>query len=334
MKILLVNCSPVKDGATAEIIKTAAGFLSNGNEVKSICVDDYRINFCKGCRSCHTTAECVQNDDVTAILAEFDQADIIICVSPSYWADIPGQFKAFIDRCTPWCNTHEPYAKLKSGKLGYVIALRTGSTMRECYKIIESIEHFYGHLEIKSMGSLGLASVEYKEVVTTRTDEIKAFCDTILNGNTVEDQPIFKAKLFNELTAGEIYEILKARSKIFQFEQNIKYLDEDDVDYKSLHCFFEENGQVTAYLRAYSEGNNGENIKLGRVLTLIHGKGDGKRLMELSIEAVQKRLGPKKIIIDAQKHAEEFYKKLGFVTVSGEFLEENIVHVKMELKNS
>ena len=37
-------------------------------------------------------------------------------ITPSYWADIPGQFKAFIDRCTPWCNTHEPHATIKPGK--------------------------------------------------------------------------------------------------------------------------------------------------------------------------------------------------------------------------
>lgn len=328
MKILLVNCSPVKNGATAEIIKTAASFLSSSGKVKSICIDDYDIKHCKGCRSCHTTAECVQHDDVTAVLEEFDRADIIICVSPSYWADIPGQFKAFIDRCTPWCNTHEPYAKLKNGKRGYTIALRTGPSMRECSRIIESIEHFYGHLEIAPSGSLGLCSVEYKEAVAARTDEIKAFCDKILNPKTAEEKPLFKAKLFSELTASEIYEILKSRSKVFQFEQNIKYLDEDDVDYKSLHCFFEERGQVTAYLRAFLDG---ENVKIGRVLTATHGQGLGKRLMELSIKAARKRFGSRTVIIDAQKHAEGFYKKLGFVTSSDEFLEEGIVHVKMEL---
>jgi len=39
-----------------------------------------------------------------------------VVVSPSYWEDIPGQFKTFIDRCTPWCNTHEPHAKLSNYK--------------------------------------------------------------------------------------------------------------------------------------------------------------------------------------------------------------------------
>ena len=34
--------------------------------------------------------------------------------------------------------------------------------MPECHRIIGSIEHFYGHLEIKSCGSLGLCSVALK----------------------------------------------------------------------------------------------------------------------------------------------------------------------------
>ena len=110
---------------------------------------------------------------------EFEWADIIICVSPSYWADIPGQFKAFIDRCTPWCNTHEPHASISSGKRGYTIALRTGPSMRECDKIIGSIEHFYGHLEIECCGKLGLCSVEFRETVKDREDEIENFCKQI-----------------------------------------------------------------------------------------------------------------------------------------------------------
>ena len=141
-------------------------------------------------------------------------------------------------------------------------------------------------------------------------------------------QPLYKAKLFSELTAAEIYEILKARSKVFQFEQNIHYLDEDDVDYTSLHCFFEENGQVTSYLRAYPEDDK---IKIGRVLTVTRGAGHGKQLMTLAVKSIKEHFGNRVIFVDAQKHAEGFYQKQGFVTVSGEFLEEGIVHVKMEL---
>ena len=114
-------------------------------------------------------------------MEQYEWADRIVSVSPSYWADIPGQFKVFIDRCTPWCNTHEPHAAISSGKRGYTIALRTGASMPECEKIIGSIEHFYGHLEIAASGSIGLCSIEYKEAVADRVDEIKSFCDLISN---------------------------------------------------------------------------------------------------------------------------------------------------------
>ena len=179
MNALIINCSPVRNGATAEIANIIAQQLSLRYSTKSICIDDYSFSFCKGCRSCHATAKCVQQDDIDIIMNEFDIADIIVCVSPSYWADIPGQFKAFIDRCTPWCNTHEPHATLKSGKKGYSVALRTGPSIRECERIIGSIEHFYGHLEIECCGSLGLCSIEYKEAVAPRINEIISFCEKI-----------------------------------------------------------------------------------------------------------------------------------------------------------
>ena len=182
MKILLINCSPVRNGATAEIIKIVHTYFESKHEVKSICIDDYDIKFCKGCRICHKTAKCIQDDDVSKVIEQYDWADIIISVSPSYWADIPGQFKVFIDRCTPWCNTHEPHAAIAGGKRGYSIALRTGPNMKECNRIIESIEHFYGHLEIVPSGNLGLCSVEHREDVEGRKGEIEDFCVKILNG--------------------------------------------------------------------------------------------------------------------------------------------------------
>lgn len=180
MKILIINCSPVRNGATAEIADIVKDHVSMGNEVRSICIDDYVIALCKGCRSCHSTAHCFQKDDVTKLMEAYEWADKIVSVSPSYWADIPGQFKVFIDRCTPWCNTHEPHARLSAGKKGYTIALRTGSSMPECERVISSIEHFYGHLEIAPCGKLGLCSVEHKEDVAARMDEIVDFCHAIL----------------------------------------------------------------------------------------------------------------------------------------------------------
>ena len=179
MRALVINCSPVRTGATAEIVKIVSEQLAGRYEVKAICIDDYSFSFCKGCRSCHSTAECIQHDDVDKLMVEFEQADVIVSVSPSYWADVPGQFKAFIDRCTPWCNTHEPHKTLSAGKKGYTIALRTGPNIAECNKIIGTVGHFYGHLEIGCFGGLGLTSVEYKEDVELKKKEITDFCASI-----------------------------------------------------------------------------------------------------------------------------------------------------------
>jgi multimeric flavodoxin WrbA len=179
MNALILNCSPVKTGATAEIVRIIAEALSGSFQTKCICIADYAFAFCTGCRSCHQTAECVLHDDVPAVMQEFDRADLIVSVSPSYWADVPGQFKAFIDRCTPWSNTHTPHRSLTGGKKGCSVALRTGQNPQECERIHRTIEHFYGHLEIAFCGSLSLCSVEQKADVAPRTQEILAFCEEI-----------------------------------------------------------------------------------------------------------------------------------------------------------
>ena len=179
MKALIINCSPVRAGATAAIAGIAAEQLSVRYDVKSVCIDDYAFAYCKGCRSCHATAECVQHDDVEKLMSEWEEADVIVAVSPSYWADVPGQFKSFIDRCTPWANTHEPHKKLSPGKKGFAIVLRTGPNMKECQRIIDTVYHFYGHLEIECCGGLGLTSVGHREDVKPREKEIIDFCSSI-----------------------------------------------------------------------------------------------------------------------------------------------------------
>ena len=140
------------------------------------------------------------------------------------------------------------------------------------------------------------------------------------------------AKNFDELTAKELYEILKARAEIFVVEQQIIYQDMDDMDYKSLHCFLWEENRVSAYLRAYFPDDNIERIKVGRVLTLQHGRGFGKKLLEESISVIKNELKCKVICIDAQTHAIGFYEKFGFKVTSEEFWEEGILHVAMELE--
>jgi len=139
----------------------------------------------------------------------------------------------------------------------------------------------------------------------------------------------FFAKRFFELTTTELYEILKSRAEVFMLEQNIICQDMDGVDYSSLHCFMIDNNRVIAYLRAFN-GDNGY-VKIGRVLTINHGKGFGRMLMDKSLKVIKEKMPCEKIVLNSQKQAVEFYLKFGFRVVSDEFLEEGVPHFKMEL---
>ena len=85
MNALVINCSPVRNGATAEIVNIISTELSTRYDTKSICIDDYSFAFCKGCRACHKTASCVMEDAqvIRDIMNEFDEADIVVSVAPS-----------------------------------------------------------------------------------------------------------------------------------------------------------------------------------------------------------------------------------------------------------
>lgn len=137
------------------------------------------------------------------------------------------------------------------------------------------------------------------------------------------------SKFFDELTARELYEILRARAAVFVVEQECVYQDLDGRDYESLHVFFEEGGRVEAYLRAFPR--DAATVQVGRVLTLRHGTGLGGRLLAEGIEQVRRRMDPDRIYIEAQSYATGFYEREGFEVCSGEFLEDGIPHVAMEL---
>ena len=142
----------------------------------------------------------------------------------------------------------------------------------------------------------------------------------------------FSVKEFSELNTTELYEIIKSRTEVFLLEQKIICQDLDDVDYKSLHCFFSDGKRVSAYLRAFLSDEENKVVTIGRVLTLEHGKGIGAELMKKSVDEIKKHFSCTKIAVHAQKQAVGFYEKMGFHTVSGEFLEEGVIHLTMEME--
>ncbi|MFZ2538776.1 MAG: flavodoxin family protein [Oscillospiraceae bacterium] len=180
MKFLLLNAGAKNNGATQEILLTIKTEISNGEITDIFCLGDLNINYCKGCMKCYNTCVCVQNDDMNILIDAIDSSDIIVIASPSYWADVPGQFKVFIDRCTVYSETNPNpnHRTLKSGKKCYAIALRRGKRTSECEHIIDSINHWCGHMKIEMVDSMYFCEIgnkddvtRHKETICKKTDE-------------------------------------------------------------------------------------------------------------------------------------------------------------------
>ena len=168
-------------------------------------------------------------------------------------------------------------------------------------------------------------------VISNRLKQLNA-----ANHNSETEQPTLPRGIklsvaaFSDLSAADIYEILKARYAVFTIEQGITYLDEDNIDYVSTHFSLRRNGQVIAYARLFPDADK-EVLRVGRMLTLTseRGKGYGRYLMMQIIEEA-KRQGFAKLRLHAQTHAVPFYELFGFQSIGNIFSEADIPHLCME----
>jgi ElaA protein len=138
-------------------------------------------------------------------------------------------------------------------------------------------------------------------------------------------------KEFKELTAEELYEILKLRINIFIVEQKCPYEECDDKDKNSYHLYLKEDDKILAYLRVVKKGISYDEISIGRVVvnSKYRGQNLGRELMTKAINFITEKLKEKNIRISAQLYLEEFYKSFGFKSVSSQYLEDNIPHIEM-----
>ena len=142
---------------------------------------------------------------------------------------------------------------------------------------------------------------------------------------------VFKSKTFNDLTANELYEILKSRAEIFVVEQNCVYQDIDDKDKHAQHLFFENNNRVISYVRVITKGYSYNETSIGRVITLDEYRGNGlsRELLLKAINFTTDILKENIIRISAQAHLIKFYESVGFKQVSDTYLEDGIPHIAM-----
>lgn len=118
------------------------------------------------------------------------------------------------------------------------------------------------------------------------------------------------------------------RTVVFVDEQNVPpELELDEFDEQAIHLIGYENETPTAASRVRFVENYG---KLERICVLKdeRGKAYGSQMIK-AMENIISSEGFSKAKLNAQSHALEFYQRLGYKTVSGEFIDAGIPHVTM-----
>lgn len=138
---------------------------------------------------------------------------------------------------------------------------------------------------------------------------------------------------FHQLSLTELYALMALRQEVFVVEQKCPYLDADGKDLQAHHLMgYDEQGRLLAYSRLLPRGVSYPGYpSFGRVVTApsIRGGGQGRPLMEKTLEWMERLYGRGTIKISAQSYLIPFYESLGFRIVGEEYLEDGIPHIGM-----
>jgi len=140
---------------------------------------------------------------------------------------------------------------------------------------------------------------------------------------------------FSELTAADLYSVVRFREAVFIVEQNCPYPDSDGRDPNAWHLLGwsqRSTGRVlVAYARIFEPGVRYDEASIGRVVTApeVRGTGKGRALMAEALRRIDSLMPGQPIRIAAQRRLEDFYLGLGFKTVSDPYEEDGIIHVDM-----
>lgn len=136
---------------------------------------------------------------------------------------------------------------------------------------------------------------------------------------------------FAELSAEEVYAMLRLRQQVFVVEQRCAYLDLDNLDQQAVHMFCRRDGEFVAYQRCLAPGLSFSESSLGRIVVSpeMRQRQLGRELVRRGIAYNLARWPGSGIRINAQAHLQDYYGGLGFVAEGEEFLEDGIPHREM-----
>jgi ElaA protein len=139
---------------------------------------------------------------------------------------------------------------------------------------------------------------------------------------------------FDELRAGELYELLRFRQSIFVVEQASAYPDLDGLDQSAWHLAARLESELVGYLRLTEITGPPPIVRIGRVAVSpsLRRGGLGRMVMRKALILCRERLPLQAIALGAQVPLVPFYESFGFATTSEPYDDFGVAHVEMVLQ--
>lgn len=151
MKVLAINGSPRAKGNTHDMLMRAMAPLeAAGHQCELISLAGKDVRGCIACSKCYQSMDrqCHGRDDyLNEILEKVWQADVLLLGSPTYFADVTPEIKAFIDRVGYVAGANGGLLRRKVG--AGIVAARRGGAIHA----FDSLNHLFTIREMITVGS-------------------------------------------------------------------------------------------------------------------------------------------------------------------------------------
>jgi multimeric flavodoxin WrbA len=99
MKVLGIVGSPRRGGNTEILVdEVLRGAAEAGAQTEKVILSELDIAPCTACDACLESGECIQQDDMAAVLEQMHESEVWVLGTPVYWWGPTAQFKAYLDR--------------------------------------------------------------------------------------------------------------------------------------------------------------------------------------------------------------------------------------------
>jgi len=141
MRVLAFNASPRADGNTALLLGRVLSVIQKeGIDTELVHIGGRSIRGCTACGGCSRTLDdrcSLPDDGINEWIPRIREADGIILGSPTYFADVTAEMKAFIDRVGYVSRANGGLLRRKAGAA--VIAVRRCGSIHT----FDTINHFF-----------------------------------------------------------------------------------------------------------------------------------------------------------------------------------------------